>query len=330
MASQVSGYIGRIDPGNGTNYAIGATAYGYCQTAADVQAKVVDMTGFKLVTGATIFVKFQYSNSAENPTLNVNGTGAKPMYRYGTTVVGTASSSSGWPANAVLALTYDGAGWIEHFWYNTTYTIYGAYCLTASETAAKTATCSYYQLAKGYLEVTMRYDNTYEGAITLNVASKGAKPIYINGTASSADNYTLPGGVYLVYYDGSRYHFRTDGLITGSITGNATTANASVHNLLTNENLNTIMPAEATWYYAVGQNSVTNTPEALTDGRAFGMLVFRIASGYRTQILFTPDNDWYMRNSGANNAWTAWKKMEFTDTITTATVSNEALTITTM
>ena len=215
MTSQVSGYIGRINPGNGTNYALGSTAYGYCDTAADVAAKVVDMTGFKLEIGATIFVKFENANSVATPTLNVNGTGAKSIYRYGTTAVSTTPTSNCWAAGAIVAMTYDGVGWVEHYWYNTTYTIYGAYCTTAAATAAKAATCTYYTLQN--IEVTMRYTNTYEGAITLNIASKGAKPIYINGTASSATNFNLPGGVYLVYYDGSKYYFRTDGKLAGVI-----------------------------------------------------------------------------------------------------------------
>ena len=121
MASQVTGWAGQIEDDDGTLHALGSTAYGYCQTAAATAAKVVDMTGFKLVTGATIFVKFQYANNVANPTLNVNGTGAKPIYRYGTTRPSTNTSTNGWSAGAVLAFTYDGSGWQEHYWYNNQY-----------------------------------------------------------------------------------------------------------------------------------------------------------------------------------------------------------------
>ena len=65
--------------------------------------------------------------------------------------------------------------------------------------------------------------NSVAGAITLNVNGKGAKPIYINGVVSSASNHTMPAGTYLVYYNGTNYYVRTDGKITGSITGNAAT-----------------------------------------------------------------------------------------------------------
>lgn len=71
--------------------------------------------------------------------------------------------------------------------------------------------------------------NTYAGALTLNINSAGAKPIYINGSASSSSNYTLPAGSYLVYYSGTNYYFRTDGGIQGgSFFGNASTATKAI------------------------------------------------------------------------------------------------------
>lgn len=122
MATQVSGVVAKINPGD-KDYAIASTAYGYCETAAATAAKVVDMTGFKLYTGVTIFIKFKERNTASNPTLNVNGTGAKNIYRYGTTRPGTTDAANGWPAGAVLAFTYDGSGWQEHYWYNNQYNL---------------------------------------------------------------------------------------------------------------------------------------------------------------------------------------------------------------
>ena len=71
----------------------------------------------------------------------------------------------------------------------------------------------------------MTNSNSSAGAITLNVNSKGAKPIYINGAASSSSNYTLPAGSYIIFYDGTNYYFRTDGKLTANITGTANTAN---------------------------------------------------------------------------------------------------------
>lgn len=118
MASKVSGYIGKMNPGDGIQYSLGSTAYGYCETAAGTVAKTVDMTGFTLIEGATVFIKFKNSNSAESPTLNVNSTGAKPIVQYGTTAVGTSVATSGWKAGAILCLTYDGTSWVRDQGYN--------------------------------------------------------------------------------------------------------------------------------------------------------------------------------------------------------------------
>ncbi len=60
--------------------------YGTCSTAATTAAKVVTCTGFALVTGAEITVKFTVTNSAANPTLNVNNSGAKAIYYRGAAI----------------------------------------------------------------------------------------------------------------------------------------------------------------------------------------------------------------------------------------------------
>lgn len=54
--------------------------YGTCSTAAATTEKAVTCSTFKLLTGAKINVKFTVTNTASNPTLNVNGTGAKAIY----------------------------------------------------------------------------------------------------------------------------------------------------------------------------------------------------------------------------------------------------------
>lgn len=192
--------------------------YGYCETAAATAAKTVTVGGtFTLATGAFVIIKFKYANSASSPTLNVNGTGAKPIYQYGTTKISTSSTSTGWAAGAVQLLVYDGFGWIRDFWSNTTYSKDAVQCTTAAGTAAKKGSTSYYSLDNDYFVVMLGYANTAASAITLDINDKGAKPIYINGTASSSTNYTLPTGLYLVHYDGTNYHFRTDGKIPGTV-----------------------------------------------------------------------------------------------------------------
>ena len=51
--------------------------YGVCDTAADTVAKTATIdNSFELVEGATIAIKFTNANTATNPTLNINNTGA--------------------------------------------------------------------------------------------------------------------------------------------------------------------------------------------------------------------------------------------------------------
>ena len=199
--------------------------YGVCETAAGTATKVVTVgSDFTLAAGAQVVVKFTNANSASNPTLNVNSTGAKPVCQYGNTRIGTSTSSSSWRAGSIQTFTYDGTAWIRDYWTNSTYFTDAVQCTTAADTAAKVGSTSYYSLANNrYFMLMLNSANTYQGKITLNINGAGAKPIYINGAVSSASNYTLPAGLYLVHYDGTNYYFRTDGKITGSITGSSST-----------------------------------------------------------------------------------------------------------
>ena len=61
---------------NGTS---NITNYFTCTTASATQNKLVAASGFSLTTGAQIAVKFTNKNTASNPKLNVNSTGAKAI-----------------------------------------------------------------------------------------------------------------------------------------------------------------------------------------------------------------------------------------------------------
>lgn len=80
--------------------------YAECSTAAATAAKTVTLSGFTLATGARIIVRFTVTNTASNPTLNVNGTGAKAIqYR-------NAAISAGYlAANRLREFVYDGSAW---------------------------------------------------------------------------------------------------------------------------------------------------------------------------------------------------------------------------
>lgn len=100
-------YVGKIIDDDGVTGLVGSTLYGTCATAAATVAKVVTLADFdELMTGITIHVKFTNVNTASSPTLNVNSTGAKAIYRNG-----AAAGSGAWQAGQVVSFTYTGSQW---------------------------------------------------------------------------------------------------------------------------------------------------------------------------------------------------------------------------
>lgn len=136
------------------------THYGVCSTAAATAAKTVSLTGFTLATGARVLVKFSVTNTASNPTLNVNSTGAKAiMYR------GSAINASYLAASRIQEFVYDGTDWelVGDINTNTTYTFNGAVStikdsnLTASralisDSSGKVAVSAVTSTELGYLD----------------------------------------------------------------------------------------------------------------------------------------------------------------------------------
>lgn len=98
------------------SYNIASTAYATCATAASTAAKAAYIdgasatSGFTLVTGTTVHVKFTYGNTVSSPTLSINGSTAKSIKRYGTASAGTTPETS-WNAGEVVSFTYDGSYW---------------------------------------------------------------------------------------------------------------------------------------------------------------------------------------------------------------------------
>jgi hypothetical protein len=90
--------------------------YGQCSTRDNDAAKTVYIPNFKLEKGVAIHVKFQYDNDEQNPTLNVNNTGAKPMCRAGSSI--SLMRPHDWQSYEIKTLVYDGTYWICTNWYN--------------------------------------------------------------------------------------------------------------------------------------------------------------------------------------------------------------------
>lgn len=191
--------------------------FGSCSTAAGTAAKTATLSGsmpFTLGEGASVFIKFTNANSVASPTLAVNGTTAKAIMRYGTTAPSTSAKTS-WQAGSVVHFVYDGTYWQMVGWLNddTTYTNatlgqgYGT-CATEEATATKVVTLSNYVLTiGGFVAVKFTY-GLCEGA-AMNINSKGARKIFIDGAAVTAATVkrVLAGDIAYFIYDGTQYQF---------------------------------------------------------------------------------------------------------------------------
>ncbi len=80
--------------------------YGICSTSADSAVKTLTLSGFTLETGTEITVRFFTSNSASNPSLNINNTGAKAI-RYHNRSIPSGYLTS----DRIYRMVYDGICW---------------------------------------------------------------------------------------------------------------------------------------------------------------------------------------------------------------------------
>ena len=79
--------------------------YYTCSTPGEAPEKTIDASGYVLIVGGDLRVKFVEKNTAEDATLNIEGTGDKPLYYNGSRV----SVDNSWYPGEVVTLFYDGA-----------------------------------------------------------------------------------------------------------------------------------------------------------------------------------------------------------------------------
>lgn len=86
------------------------TRYGSCTTAAATAAKTASITtgGFNLETGVRVTVKFSSKNTANNPTLNINGSGAKNIFHNGARITTGGNKAL---LYGTVDFVYDGTQW---------------------------------------------------------------------------------------------------------------------------------------------------------------------------------------------------------------------------
>ena len=154
-------------------------------------------------------LKYKKAISASNAVTSVAGkTGAVTILPSG--------------GNAGQVLKKNSATNYDVHWANETEIYPSGYCTTAGGTATKVVNCSLWTATPNtYLHILIAQANSYADAITMKINASSPIPVYINGDPSSTTNYSLPGGSYIAFYDGTNIHVRTDGQLPGNIVGEA-------------------------------------------------------------------------------------------------------------
>ena len=88
---------------NGLITNTGDMFYGQCSTDATTQAKVATISDFLLVAKGNVAIHFTKAISVDGATLNINSTGAKPIYYHGAALTRNVVK-----ADNVVTLQYDG------------------------------------------------------------------------------------------------------------------------------------------------------------------------------------------------------------------------------
>jgi len=170
-----------------------------CDTDSGVAKKAAPLPGFALEKNAWIAVKFSKDNSADNPTLSINGTAAKSICTGGIAIKKRALR-----AGKTYIFVYDGVNYeMCGSASSGGGSAYGV-CNSGAGAAAKVVTCDDFDLETG-AHITVRFANGNTAAnATLNVNSTGARPIYYQGVAIPA-NALMAKTTYNLVYNGTQF-----------------------------------------------------------------------------------------------------------------------------
>lgn len=277
--------------------------YGTCATAAATAAKVVTVTdgqggsAFELKSGAIVNIKFTYAQSVDGAiTLNVNGTGAKTVkYKDLTTKAPVWNG-----ANEVISFAYDGTNFVPIAPFEVGTTLSFGACDSTSTATEFTATVPGVTELKDGVAVFLKNGViTSAAGFTININGLGAKPVYTNMAAATAEttifniNYTMlfvydstrvSGGCWICYrgYDSNTntlayqvYRERNNGTMVNALyryqivftqkDGKFMAANTTNNSTGTSKTLSTLAfdPFQPIFYYGSTTNvAAAGTPDA--------------------------------------------------------------------
>ena len=277
-----------------TNVKLGQ-GYGTCTTAAATAAKAVTLASYQQTTGGIVAIKFTNALCA-GATLTINSTTAKPIYIKGAAV--TADNAAAVSAGDLAYFMYDGTAYHlmgtdraatnpivnitrsgttftatrldgSTFTFtqqdnNTTYTQeklgqgYGT-CSTAEATAAKVVALTDYELVKNGV-VAIKFSYGLCASATLNINSKGAKPVFINGAAATSTTCkeVQAGDIALFIYDGTQYHFLVSDRVSKSAITGLSVSGRTITYTRADASTGTITTQDTTYSFADSYDASTN------------------------------------------------------------------------
>lgn len=282
-----------------------------CDTAGDVADKVVDLEGFTLFRGARLIINFKNANTVTGVTLNVNGTGTKTV---------RVNSSAVTVSNLVVGYyycIYDGTYWqlesnrdVYYSRYsevasNTDYSAETANCTTASGNAVKVVGLRSFTTAYNKATFLIRFqnENTYSGKLTLKVNNQTEKDLYINGVITSANNKTLPAGIYMCTWNGTYFNIITDYMYGDTFTASGANAKKGlVPQPPATAGTTKYLREDGTWAVPSGGGSVTVAPHFYVCSTAERFKILSIPE-------FNPNEDFYFavlftaNHNGSESDW---------------------------
>lgn len=182
----------------------------YCDTAAGTAAKVGRCRSYIFYNGTIVSIRITATNTAENPTLNVNSQGAKDIYVNGTKI---ATSNKGTLTAGLYIGYYDNSVWqlmktnAPSFTVDSLYSPDVAFSYTAAGTATKKVIMPSFNLVAGTRFRLYLVNTSSVGTAKLDVNELGAKEVRISGAATTTSNFTA--GWHDVVYDGTYFQVDT-------------------------------------------------------------------------------------------------------------------------
>ena len=195
---------------------IASSIFGICNSEPSPILKVVDLPDFdEPIDGVTIYVLFKKGNDNPHPMLQVGNDEARYVMWANKNLMQDLEN------NDIMSFTY-----YNGYWKINTNGFYSTVIVRNISATSIDGICAtgWVFYPRQYFVVTFldslsRTQASGSDPTLFSINGTTGKPLYINGVISSADNGTVPAGMYVIYYDGDAYYIRTDGTIPADIYG---------------------------------------------------------------------------------------------------------------